>query len=73
MNDPHVQYRGMLQEIDAGGLGRIKVVPFPVKFSGFKQEIRMRPPEWGEHTGEVLTTLGFSEGEIASLRDRGVI
>ncbi len=30
VNDPHVQSRGLLQDIEAGRLGGIKAVPFPV-------------------------------------------
>ena len=30
VNDPHLKARGLLQEIDAEGIGRIKEVVFPV-------------------------------------------
>jgi len=31
------------------------------------------PPMIGEHTGEVLTGLGFTKDEIAQLKEQGVI
>jgi crotonobetainyl-CoA:carnitine CoA-transferase CaiB-like acyl-CoA transferase len=31
------------------------------------------PPRMGEHTDEVLASLGYSDGEIAALRDSGAI
>jgi crotonobetainyl-CoA:carnitine CoA-transferase CaiB-like acyl-CoA transferase len=30
-------------------------------------------PGWGEHTDEVLKGVGYSDTEIASLREQGVI
>jgi formyl-CoA transferase len=73
VNDPHLQARSLLREIDAEGIGRIKEVAFPVQFSGFDTEIRRPPPKWGEHTNEILKELGYFEKEIASFRKQKVI
>jgi len=73
LHDPHVEARELLQEIVAGDLGKIKEVAFPVKFSGFKREEMRPPPRWGEHTEAVLKALGFSDEEIASLREKDVV
>jgi formyl-CoA transferase len=73
VNDPHLQTRSLLREIDAEGIGRIKEVAFPVQFSGFDTEIRRPPPKWGEHTNEILKELGYFEKEIASVRKQKVI
>ena len=73
IGDCHVKERDLLQEIEAGPLGRIKEVVFPPKFSGFKTEVISPPPQWGEHTEEVLKDVGCSESEIAALREKNVI
>jgi crotonobetainyl-CoA:carnitine CoA-transferase CaiB-like acyl-CoA transferase len=31
------------------------------------------PPIWGEHTEEILTSIGYNKWEIDSLRKKGVI
>jgi crotonobetainyl-CoA:carnitine CoA-transferase CaiB-like acyl-CoA transferase len=36
-------------------------------------EVRLRPPEAGEHNQEILTSLGYGPEEIAGLSERGVI
>ena len=72
-HDPHVAARELLQEVEAGELGRIKEVAFPVKFSGFEHEEMRPPPRWGEHTEEVLKDLGCSDAEIASFREKDVV
>jgi len=73
LNDPHLKARGLLKEIDAGELGTIREVLFPAKFSGFETEIRRPPPQWGQHTADVLDDLGYSETEIRSLREKKAI
>lgn len=63
---------GMLHEEDSD-LGKIKYVGVPVKFSESKSSIRFRAPELGEHTEEVLRSLGYDEDKINVLRSEGSI
>lgn len=46
---------------------------FPVKFSGFKFEVKRQAPEHGEHTEEVLAELGYSDADIADFKTLSVI
>jgi len=73
LQDPHVAARGLIQDIETRHLGTIRVIPFPVKFSGIDTEIRNPPPQWGEHTEAILGDLGFSKKDIDRLRDEKVI
>jgi formyl-CoA transferase len=73
LDDPHVKARGLIQEVETSHLGNIKEIPFPVKFSGFDTDIRNPPPQWGEHTEEVLSDLGFTKEAITQLRKEKVV
>jgi len=73
--DPEVAERGMLIDSDYPTRGDIKVTGSPVKLSAVKREEipNRRPPELGEHTEEVLASIGISHEEVARLREQGVI
>ena len=43
------------------------------KFTRFEPKARMPAPLLGEHNEEVLKELGYSDGEIAKLREDGAI
>lgn len=66
--DPQVRHRGMIVEV-----GSVKQVAHPIKFSQTPAQIRMLPPKLGEHTEEILSSLGYSPREIEELRAGGVI
>lgn len=72
-SDPHVASREMIQEMDHPRCGKIQQVGFPVKFSGMKTEMGQSPPLLGEHTEEVLLSLGYFKDEILILKSEGVI
>ncbi len=72
IDHPQTKHRKTIVEVDYPGLGKIKLFNNPVKFSGFEVEVR-RPPKLGEHTEEILRSLGFRDSEIEELRSEGVI
>jgi CoA:oxalate CoA-transferase len=72
--DPDVAKRRMLVDIDVPGSGPIKVLGTPVRLSTMDQYVPPRPPPaLGEHTEEVLGSVGISAAEIRRLRDAGAI
>ncbi len=72
--DPQVEARGMRFELDHPRAGRVPMVASPMRFSDTPLEHRRPPPLLGEHTDVVLgELLGLDAGEIARLRDGGVI
>jgi formyl-CoA transferase len=71
--DPHTLAREMVVEMDHPVEGTVKGLGIPVKLSETPGKIRRPAPLLGEHTEETLMGLGYSEAEIADLRERSVI
>jgi formyl-CoA transferase len=65
-NDPSLRESGTIAEVDHKERGKYLTVGSPIKFSDLKVEIT-GSPLLGEHTNEVLETLGYSSKEIAAL------
>jgi len=73
--DPEVAERGTLVASTYPTRGDIRVAGSPVKMSAIARDEmpQVRPPELGEHTEEVLTSVGISRERIAQLRAEGAI
>jgi crotonobetainyl-CoA:carnitine CoA-transferase CaiB-like acyl-CoA transferase len=72
--DPHVQAREMVVKMQHGSGAAIEVIANPVKLSATPPDYRSAPPVLGEHNDAVLRgLLGMSEGDIAALREKGVL
>jgi len=73
LEDPQVQARDMVREVDHPTAGRIKLLGPVAKFSRSELAVTA-PPPLGRDTDAVLRErLGFSDGEIADLRRQGVV
>ncbi|KAI4743686.1 formyl-coenzyme A transferase [Aureobasidium sp. EXF-12298] len=73
MRHEHVLARDMVKEVDHPTCGPIKLVNTPVKFSESTPGIRSAPPTLGQHTGEVLAQLGYSESQVEEFKTSGVV
>jgi crotonobetainyl-CoA:carnitine CoA-transferase CaiB-like acyl-CoA transferase len=72
--EPQVVARGVRIELDHPVAGKLPLVASPMRFSATPVEHKLAPPVLGQHTDEVLReVLRKSEGEIARLREAGVI
>jgi crotonobetainyl-CoA:carnitine CoA-transferase CaiB-like acyl-CoA transferase len=73
--DPEVARRGMLLDSEFPTRGAIKVTGLPIKLSESPRPelTRMRPPVLGEHTAEVLASVGIDAAELERLRAEGVV
>jgi formyl-CoA transferase/CoA:oxalate CoA-transferase len=71
---PHAVAREMVVEADHATIGPMRVAGRPIKFPGSPQRPVTAPPSFGQHTAAVLRDeLGYSDAEIETLRDSGVI
>ena len=72
-DDPHVKARAMVVEMEHPIMGTIKTFGSPVKSSGELVSIRRAAPWLGQHSEEILRSLGIAEDEIKSLFDQAII
>jgi crotonobetainyl-CoA:carnitine CoA-transferase CaiB-like acyl-CoA transferase len=71
---PQVKHRKMKLDLPHPQAGTVPSVANPIKFSATPIEYRSAPPTLGQHTQDILSTLGgLSEGEIAALHDKGIV
>ncbi len=66
---PQVLYRRMVEEMDHPVEGKVRMVGNPIKSSGFSSKVRSPAPRYGEHTVEVLRSVGYSDKEIQHFRE----
>jgi CoA:oxalate CoA-transferase len=71
--DPEVARRRMLLDSESATRGKIKVMGSPLKFADSNDRAPLPPPVLGEHTAEVLATIGVDSAELARLRHAGII
>ena len=71
--DPQVRHIGMAAPVDHPTRGSMELVGQPVRFHRTPWRLRSACPEMGEHTDAILADLGYSEGEIDTLRERKVL
>ncbi|MCA1553415.1 MAG: CoA transferase, partial [Chloroflexi bacterium] len=72
-SDEHVQARGFVVELPHSTAGTIKATGSPVRLSDTPVRLERAGPLLGEHTREVLKSLGVDESELDSLRSEGVV
>ncbi len=63
----------MVMEVEQPGYGPVRMLGFPMKFSGAPSTIRLPAPNLGQHSDEVLAELGYSAQQCRTLREKGVI
>jgi formyl-CoA transferase len=71
--DPHVQARGMTQEMDHPVGGRIRVLGPAAKLSETPVRFSRCAPLYGEHTAEVLREIGYTDPDIKELAQAGIV
>ncbi len=76
-DDEHLNATGGLADITlpdgerAGQTARTTLFPFTM--DGQRLGVRLQPPKLGQHTAELLASLGFSESDVAALQARSAV
>ena len=73
LSDPHYLARSNIVEQQHPTAGHIRTLANPVRLSDTPASYRLPPPRLGEHTAAILSELGYSAGQIDSLREAGDI
>tara|TARA_B100000315_G_scaffold251902_1_gene287588 strand:+ start:2466 stop:3620 length:1155 start_codon:yes stop_codon:yes gene_type:complete len=73
--DPQVAHRGMVVEVEAPGLpeGKVSQVGIPMRMSETPGRVRYAGSVTGQHTEEVLQSLGYTQEQVKDLRNREVV
>jgi crotonobetainyl-CoA:carnitine CoA-transferase CaiB-like acyl-CoA transferase len=74
VDDPQAAAAGGFVEVPAADGGDpVRMVATPVDFAGTPWAARSMPPEFSQHTEEVLLELGYDWDRIIELKDAGAI
>jgi formyl-CoA transferase len=74
LEDEAIRASGAFHPVDYPGIAQpVPLVSPPVSLSRTPPAIERRPPKAGEHTDEILQSLGYAPEEIAALRERKVV
>lgn len=72
LEDPQIQHQKMVLTVDQP-TGRMRILGFPVKLSETPAALQRPAPNLGEHTGEILARIGFSENQVQEFKRKGAI
>jgi len=74
LDDPQTAARGMVETVEHPGIGQLRMLGIPFKFSETPCSVRRPPPTLGQQTDEILAQeLGMDTDAIAALRRDHVV
>jgi crotonobetainyl-CoA:carnitine CoA-transferase CaiB-like acyl-CoA transferase len=72
LNNPQIDARGTISELDHPDIGAIPVIEHPLKFANSDSGFELAPPLLGEHNREVFAERGYTEDELDEMETMGV-
>jgi len=72
-DQPQALAEDLVATLDHPLVGRYRAMKEPIKFAGTPGPTPTPAPTFGQHSDEILIGCGYSAGEIALLRQRGVV
>jgi len=74
LNQPQIQHRNTFAEVEIESIDRkVKLFNLTAKFEKTPGVVEKRPPELGEHTEEILSSIGYTQIEFTELKNRSII
>ena len=73
LSDEMLKLNGMVVAPEDDDMGLPWVINHPVKIDQIKQVGPKRAPDIGEHSAQILESLGYDSAQIKVLRETGVI
>ena len=74
LDDPHIRASGMLQDCPLPGMDHtFPLAQHPVDMSALPAQAPRPAPLLGEHTDDILASLGYGPDAVAALRGRGIV
>jgi crotonobetainyl-CoA:carnitine CoA-transferase CaiB-like acyl-CoA transferase len=67
LEHPQIAANSLLVDVDVAGQGAARVVGYPVRLSRSPSHVRQEVPRLGQHTREILASLGYTPSQIAEL------
>ena len=72
-DDPQIVANGLMVEVEHRDAGKVKMIGPVAQFSGTPVEAVTPSPALGEHSSEILQSLGFSAEEVRGWKEDGVV
>ncbi len=72
-DNPHIQARKVIEEVDHPTMGKTRNVRNPVLFDEGSPSIRRPAPLLAEHSAEILRELGYDDARIAAMAAAGAV
>jgi len=70
---PQVAAEGILASFEHPGIGRYRGMAHPVRFGDGPPPAPFAPPQLGQHSREILASLGYSDEEVERLCGAGAV
>ena len=67
VHDAQTRARSLIVQLEHPAIGTAKSIANPIRFSNTPVSYRLPPPLLGEHTGEILQSLGYSLEDVRSM------
>jgi len=71
--DPQMTDNGVFADLEHPELGRISTINNPINIENVSKEKPSVAPEIGQHSEEILASLGYDESQITDLLRQGII